>query len=98
MSSDNQFDDSFFDQIESQVALVAEGILKTLDQESSRSVQQENCLLKEIEKSFDDLKKLTSVNSVTLKKAIAENVSNMDDFLRLMLRLMQDMLTSMAVN
>ena len=96
--SDSQFDDSFLDQIESQVAFVAEGILKVLDQESSKSVQQENCLVKEIEESFNDLKKLTTVGSVTLKKAIVESVSNMDDFLRLMLRLMQEMTTSMVDN
>lgn len=88
-----------FDQVESQAALVAEGILKLveplgLEEDSSTSEIHESRLLEEIVVALDGLTKLTSKNDVRSGKEIAERLSDMEDFLRLMLRLMQEMMTS----
>ena len=90
-------EDNCFDQVESQAALIAEGILKLVEppeQNSSTALTQENNLLKEIEVALDSLVKLVSKDDINSGKAIAEGLSNMEDFLRLMLRLMQEMMTS----
>ena len=90
-------EDNCFDQVESQAALIAEGILKLVEppeQNSSTALTQENNLLKEIEVALDNLVKLVSKDDINSGKAIAEGLSNMEDFLRLMLRLMQEMMTS----
>ena len=89
--------DSLFDQMESRAALVAESILRyveTPDRDSSTTLQERNSQLKEIEVAVDGLAKLVSANDVTSERAIAESLSKMEDFLRLMLRLMQEMITS----
>ena len=85
------------DQVVSQATMVAESILKfveTSERDSSTALLQENILLKEIEVAFDGLTKLISTNDVTAGKAIAESLSEMDDFLRLLLRLMKEMTRS----
>lgn len=90
-------EDNCFDQVENQAALIAEGILKLVEppeQNSSTALTQENNLLKEIEVALDSLVKLVSKDDINSGKAIAEGLSNMEDFLRLMLRLMQEMMTS----
>jgi hypothetical protein len=91
---------SLFDEVESQAALVAESILRyveTPERNSSKTLQQGTSLLKEVEVAFDGLVKLISANDVTSEKIVAENMSGMEDFLKLMLRLMQEMITSTAL-
>lgn len=83
--------DSLFDEIQSQVALVAESILRFI--EKPTALPQENTLLKEIEVAFSDLTRLITINDATSGKVIAESVSEMEDFLKLMLRLMQEIIT-----
>ena len=96
------FDDAaIFDRVESQAALVAESILKYVDlpeRDSSKTLQSENSMLKEIEMALNSLAKLISANDVTYERAIAESLSSMEDFLRLMLRLMQEMMTGVKIN
>ena len=96
------FDDAtIFDRVESQAALVAESILKYVDlpeRDSSKTLQSENSMLKEIEMGLNSLAKLISANDVTYERAIAESLSSMEDFLRLMLRLMQEMMTGVKIN
>lgn len=90
-------EDPCFDQVESQAALVAESILKFIEapeSDSSATLLQENRLLEEIEVAFDGLVKLISDNDVTHGRAIAESLSEMEEFLALMLRLIQSLMTS----
>ena len=89
--------DDLFDQVESQAALVSEGILRLVESpgtEEDSSAAQESTLLKEIDLALDSLTKLLSKNDVRSGKEMAERLSDMDDFLSLMLRLMQEMMTS----
>ena len=89
--------DDLFDQVESQAALVSEGILKLVETPGTKedsSAAQESALLKEIEVALDSLTKILSKNDVRSGKEIAKRLSDMDDFLSLMLRLMQEMMTS----
>ena len=86
--------DDLFDQVESQAALVSEGILKLVETPDTEEDAQESTLLKEIEVALDSLTKLLSKNDVRSGKEIAERLSDMEDFLSLMLRLMQEMMTS----
>ena len=90
-----------FDRVESQAALVAESILKYVDspeRDSSKTLQPGNSLLKEIEVALNGLAKLISANDVTSEREITESLSSMEDFLRLMLRLMQEMMTGMIIH
>ena len=82
--------------LESQVALVAESILKFIERGSSTALLEENNLLKDIGVAIDDLIKLISANGVTSGRAMVESLSDMEDFLMLMLRLIQEMTTSMC--
>ena len=87
--------ETVIDRVESQAALVAESILKYIDipeRDSSKTLQHS---LKEIEMTLNGLRKLISANDITSERAIAESLSRMEDFLRLMLRLMQEMMTGM---
>ena len=83
--------------LEFQVALVVDSVLKlieSLESGSSTALVQENNFLKDVGDAIDDLVKLISANDITSGKAMVENLSDMEDFLRLMLRLIQEMTTS----
>ena len=89
--------ETIFDRVESQAALVAESILKYVDapeRDSSKTLQH---LLKEIEMALNGLAKLISANDIISERAIAESLASMEDFLRLMLRLMQEMMTGIMI-
>ena len=98
--------DPLADRVECQVALVAESILKFVDtesvaqdgtpentpQDSIPAVQKSQ--LKEVQGTLEGLTKLMSESSVTSGRVIAEILSEMEDFLQLVVTLMKTIQTS----
>ena len=82
------------DQVECQVALVAASILEFLDDPESTSPRPavEGGPLRKVEVAFGSLIKLMSGDCAA--RAIAECLSEMKDFLKLMLTLMKEMIAS----
>ena len=93
MEGDGVSGDDIHEQVECQAALVAETILKFLDVELDSSPA--NLLLeKELEQVKVALDDLIKLQKLKCGRAIAESLSEMEDFLGLIFRLMKVMITS----